>query len=85
MCIEERKGKLLEIRVVLVLGNSQSGKIHGKPFVGDQGSTVLQRDVFALWRRDRHRLSGRSREKPLPALVGLAPLQVDAAGGHGSG
>lgn len=73
----ERKGKCLEIQVVLVLGNAQSRKIHGKPFMGDQGSMVLQRDVFAPWRSDWHRLSlGGAGKSPLPTLVGLAPLQV---------
>lgn len=75
--MEERKGKRLEIQVVLVLGNAQSRKIHGKLLVGDQGSMVLQRDVFALWRSDWHRLSvGGAGKSPLLALVGLAPPQV---------
>lgn len=43
----ERKGKRLEIRVVLVLGNVQSRKIHDRLLGGGQGSTVLKRNAFA--------------------------------------
>lgn len=33
--MEERRGKRLEIQVVLVLGNVQNRKIHGKAFCGE--------------------------------------------------